>query len=171
MQREGKEAEGKEAEREQQEEGKEAEREEEEGAKQEEWWVPIWAHAPQMVEETRRRTEKLILEEARGALECDAKEKMSAAVLEHGCVGFVWFKSEMAGVWIQNQQPRLLRMIDDVLPGANYCAMRGGEVCLLVPPPTNVEHRTFMLAAVQQFGAWVWDFEQARAQPIEVLHT
>lgn len=133
-------------------------------------WDEMMKCVPEVTKTIRIETERVILEEARIAMEVDGWARMREAVVEHRCVGFVWFRSAMASVWSNNQAKRFEAMVDRVLPGANFCAIQEtGDFCLLLPPPPVDEDRIMLMMAVQEWGAWVWDPVGKRRIPMPAI--
>lgn len=133
-------------------------------------WAPLHSRVMSVLKDMKKTTEDIIHEEARIALDVETWSKMDDAVINHGCIGFVWFRSRIPSVWATNQIGRLQKMIDMVLPGANWDVIVNadgvGDFVLLLPPPPSDETRVMLGMAVQQFGAWVWDDAQQRRRPV-----
>jgi hypothetical protein len=136
-------------------------------------WKQIMAKVPQIMATIKTETERSILSEARYAVKVDGWKRMEEAVEKHSCIGFVWFRSKVPSVWCHNQRTRLEKMVDDVLPGANWHLIANGDgtadFVLLLPPPPNDEHRCFLHVTTNQWGAWVWDGSQERRRPVPVV--
>lgn len=136
-------------------------------------WENILQKVPKIMQTIKNETERAILGEAQFATKVDGWKCMEEAVQEHSCIGFVWFRSKVPSVWCHNQRPRLEKMIDTILPGANWQIIGHGDgtadFCLLLPPPTNDEHRGFLALTVESWGAWVWDSSQQRRRPVPVV--
>lgn len=128
-------------------------------------WEAIHAKVPLAVQRMRAEAQRCVLEEARCAMAFEGRiawETMATA-LENGCVGFVWFKSENPTLWTHAEAARFAAMVDRVLPGSSYVLLADTkEFCLLVPPPKsqgdpNGGAALQFRAALEHFGAWVWD--------------